>query len=100
LTISENVAPYCYLKRKEEDVSFIFGLVAVICAILGAYLFLVDADLTGQLVSWWNTLLTAIGSGDAPFSKGVILLAAALCFAILAIIFDRRKRGVTDPGKP
>jgi hypothetical protein len=85
----------------EEIMHIIFALLTLLCGTVGAYLFLLDAELLGVVTSWWNSLLTVIDPGTQTFGKAIVLLAFAAVFGILSLIFDRRRRGVDkDPAKP
>ncbi len=77
--------------------SLIFAILTVLCAALGAYLFLIDAEAVAQLGTWFSALLVAIDAWNQPFAKAVILLGMALAFGILAVIFYRRRHGITTP---
>ena len=83
----------------EEDMLIILAVLALVCAVLGIYLLLVDSNLLCIVIGWWNRLIAWIDPSEYPFGKAVILLAFALLFAILYVIFDRRRRGVIDPAK-
>jgi hypothetical protein len=73
----------------EGNMSFVFGLLAVIAGLLGIYLLMLDADLLGQTTRALGSLLDTIDAGNQPFAKGVILLCFAVAFAILALVSVR-----------
>lgn len=94
MTFFESKALFKHLEQ-EEIMSFLFGVIALILGALSIYLFMLDADVIGQVAAGFQLLLNAIDAGNMPFSKGVIIGALGVAFAVLAIIMAKPKKAPT-----
>lgn len=67
--------------------SFIFGVLALLCAILGIGLVLADENLLGAIFEGWNQFVAFIDGTKYPFGKGMVLIGFAVVFGLIALWF-------------